>query len=129
MHVRTCRYTPTATIAWALQLMHALQLSETQLHAKFHHNRASRYRVAAGEALVTPLRRHAPGAPIGTDMIRHWSHTRQEGWDYPSKKTACQSGLRFQRYKPLKSVTMAGRTMKFWASNVGSIETAHSPYM
>ena len=42
-------------------------------------------------------------------MIRHWSHTRQKGWGYPPKKTACQSGLRFQRYKPLKSVTTAGR--------------------
>ena len=41
-------------------------------------------------------------------MIRHWSHTRQKGWGYPPKKTACQSGLRFQRYKPLKSVTTAG---------------------
>ena len=45
---------------------------------------------------------------MGTAMIRHWSHTRQEGWGYPPKKTACQSGLRFQRYKPLKSVTTAG---------------------
>ena len=42
-------------------------------------------------------------------MIRHWSHARQRGWGYPPKKTACQSGLRFQRYKPLKSVTTAGR--------------------
>ena len=42
-------------------------------------------------------------------MIRHWSHARQKGWGYPPKKTACQSGLRFQRYKPLKSVTTAGR--------------------
>ena len=41
-------------------------------------------------------------------MIRHWSHARQKGWGYPPKKTACQSGLRFQRYKPLKSVTTAG---------------------
>ena len=57
-----------------------------------------------------PLRQHAPRAPVGTDIIRHWSHTRQEGWGCPSKKTACQSGLRFQRYKPLKSVTTAGRS-------------------
>ena len=42
-------------------------------------------------------------------MIRHWSHARQKGWGYPPKKTACQSGLRFQRYKPLKSVITAGR--------------------
>ena len=42
-------------------------------------------------------------------MIRHWSHARQKGWGYPPKKTAYQSGLRFQRYKPLKSVTTAGR--------------------
>ena len=41
-------------------------------------------------------------------MIRHWFHARQKGWGYPPKKTACQSGLRFQRYKPLKSVTTAG---------------------
>ena len=41
-------------------------------------------------------------------MIRHWSHARKKGWGYPPKKTACQSGLRFQRYKPLKSVTTAG---------------------
>ena len=52
----------------------------------------------------------APRATVGTDMIRHWSHTRQKGWGYPPKKTACQSGLRFQRYKPLKSVTTAGRS-------------------
>ena len=43
-----------------------------------------------------------------TAMIRHWSHARQKGWGYPPKKTACQSGLRFQRYNPLKSVTTAG---------------------
>ena len=42
-------------------------------------------------------------------MIWHWSHARQKGWGYPPKKTACQSGLRFQRYKSLKSVTTAGR--------------------
>ena len=42
-------------------------------------------------------------------MIRHWSHARQKGWGYPPKKTDCQSGLRFQRYEPLKSVTTAGR--------------------
>ena len=41
-------------------------------------------------------------------MIRHWSHARQKGWGYPPKKTACQSDLRFQRYKPPKSVTTAG---------------------
>ena len=44
-------------------------------------------------------------------MIRHWSHARQKGWGYPPKKTACQSGLRFQRYKPPKSVTTAGRPL------------------
>ena len=33
---------------------------------------------------------HAPRAPVGTDMIRHWSHARQKGWGYPPKKTACQ---------------------------------------
>ena len=44
-------------------------------------------------------------------MIRHWSHTRQKGWGYPPKKTACESGLWFQRYKPLKSVTTAGRPL------------------
>ena len=41
-------------------------------------------------------------------MIWHGSHARQKGWGYPPKKTACQSGLRFQRYKSLKSVTTAG---------------------
>ena len=50
-------------------------------------------------------------ATVGTNMIRHWSHTRQKGWGYPPKKTACQSGLRFQRYKPPKSVTTAGRPL------------------
>ena len=44
-------------------------------------------------------------------MIRHWSHARQKGWGYPLKKIACQSGLRFQRYKPLKSVTTTGRPL------------------
>ena len=44
-------------------------------------------------------------------MIRQWSHTRQKGSGYPPKKTACQSGLRFQSYKPLKSVTTAGRPL------------------
>ena len=44
-------------------------------------------------------------------MIRQWSHTRQKGWGYPPKKTACQSGLRFQRYESLKSVTTAGRPL------------------
>ena len=33
-----------------------------------------------------------------------------EGMGYPPKKTACQSDFRFQRYKPLKSVTTAGRS-------------------
>ena len=35
------------------------------------------------------------------------SHTREKGWGYPPKKTACQSGFRFKRYKPLKSVPAA----------------------
>ena len=30
--------------------------------------------------------------------------------DYPPKKTACRLNARFQRYKPLKSVTSAGRS-------------------
>ena len=80
-----------------------------QVHAKIQHNRPSRYRDTAGGTFVTPFRRHAPRAIMGTDMIRHWSHTRQERWGYPPKETACQSSLRFQRYKPLKSVTTAGR--------------------
>ena len=43
------------------------------------------------EHLWHPLRQHAPRATAGTVTIRHWSHTRQEGWGYPPKKTACQS--------------------------------------
>ena len=31
--------------------------------------------------------------------------------DYPPKKTACRLNARFQRYKPLKSVTTAGRSL------------------
>ena len=40
--------------------------------------------------------------PQGTDVIQHCSHSRQKGWGYPPKKTACQSGLRFQRYNSQK---------------------------
>ena len=65
--------------------------------------------IQQAEHLWHPLRLHAPRATVGTNMIRHWSHARQKGWGYTPKKTACQSDLRFQRYKPLKSVTTAGR--------------------
>ena len=51
-----------------------------QVHSKFQRNRPSRYRETAGGTCVSPLRRHAPRATIGNDMIRQWSHTRQEGW-------------------------------------------------
>ena len=87
-----------------------------QVHAKFQRNRPSPYRDTAGGTFVSPLRWHAPRATMGTDIIRHWSQTWQEGWGYPPKKAACQSGIRFQRYKkrdymvvtPLKSMTTAG---------------------
>ena len=81
----------------------------SQSHAKFQYNRPSRYRETAGGKFVTPSGRHAPRATVGTGTILHWSHTRKKGWGYPPKKTACQSGFRFQRYKSIKSVTTAGR--------------------
>ena len=79
----------------------------SQVHAKFQRNPPSRYRDIAGGTFVTSPQ--VARATVGTDMFRHWSHARQKGWGYPPKKTACQSGLHFQRYKPLKSVTTAGR--------------------
>ena len=53
--------------------------------------------------------RHVPQwllARFGIGLI----HGRRDGGThYPPKKTVCQSGFPFQRYKPLKSVTTAGR--------------------
>ena len=47
----------------------ALQLMEPKLHAKFQHNRSSRYRVTAGGTFVTPLKRHAPRAIVTVVLI------------------------------------------------------------
>ena len=83
-----------------------------QVHAKFQRNRPIRYRDTAGGAFVT-----SPKVARATCHNGYWQdsalvpYTAEEMGlhSYAPKKTACQSGLRFQRYKPLKSVTTAGR--------------------
>ena len=102
-----CSYVQTVLTIGHLQLQKGVV--GPQVHAKFQRNRPIRYRDTAGGTFVT-----SPQVARATCHSWHWHdsawgpmHGRRDG-GYPSKKTACQSGLRFQRYKPLKSVTTAG---------------------
>ena len=109
VHVRTCRDTPPVTTAYAAVngIAIACQLSNQSAEPLPSNSRRN--------ICDTPQAARARCHNIGTDMIRYLSHARQEGWGYPPKRTACQSGLRFQRYKPLKTVTTAGSSYSdFW---------------